>query len=158
MVRRDASGRRDRILAAIEILALGIWVGSLVAFAFVFAPLAFRLIAPLDVTRFGALIARTLGALSQWGYALGGVAVLTALLRAIDAGDRVWDIARAGLVVVALGLTTIEQRAIVPRMEATTDVNSDAYRALHRESTQIYGGALIFGLAALALAAARRED
>jgi len=158
MVRRDASGRRDRILAAIEILALGIWVGGLVAFAFVFAPLAFRLIAPPDVARFAALTARTLGALTQWGYALGGIAVLTALLRAIEAGDRVWDVVRAGLVVLALGLATVEQRAIVPRMEATTDVRSEAYRALHQESTQIYGGALILALAALALAASRREE
>ncbi len=74
-MRRDASGPRDRVLAAIEITALGIWLGALLGFAFVAAPLAFRLIAPLDVGRFAALTAGQLAVLTKWGYTLGGIAL-----------------------------------------------------------------------------------
>lgn len=157
MFRTSPSGLRDRVLAGIEIVALGIWTGALVAFAFLFAPLAFRLIAPLDVVRFAALIAQTTGALTQWGYALGGAAILIAILRSVEAGDRVWDAVRAGLVLVALALATVEQRAIVPRMEAIADVTSPGYHALHQQSSAIYGAALLLALVALALAAARRD-
>lgn len=154
---RDGSGRRDRVLAAVEIVALGTWVGALIGFAFIFAPVAFRLIAPLDVVRFAELTARCVAILTQWGYALGGIAILTALLRSLDAGDRTWDAARAALVAVALGLAAYEQRAIVPAMQAISDLASPHYHALHQRSSAVYGGAVLCALAALALAAARRD-
>jgi uncharacterized protein DUF4149 len=156
-MRREPSGLRDRVLAAIEITTLGIWLGALVGFAFVFAPIAFRLIAPLDVARFAALTANSVAALTLWGYALGCVAIVTALLRSIDAGDRTWDFVRAVLVALALGFAAFEQHAIVPAMQATTDFRSPEYHALHQRSSAVYGGAVILVLAALALAAARRE-
>jgi hypothetical protein len=156
-MRREASGLRDRVLATIEITALGIWLGALIGFAFIFAPIAFRLVAPLDVGRFAALTASALAALTQWGYALGGIAILVALARAIDAGDRTWDIVRAALVAIALGFAAYEQQAIVPAMQATSDLRGPEYHALHQRSSGIYGGAVLLVLAALALAAARRE-
>ena len=157
MMRREASGRIDRVLAAVETVALGTWLGALVGFAFVFAPLAFRIVAPLDVGRFATLTATSLAVLSTWGYVLGGVAVVVTLARAAGAGDRVWDAARAAVVVFALCLVAFEQRAIVPPMLAATDVRSDAYRALHQRSTAIYGGAVLLVAAALVLAAVRRD-
>jgi hypothetical protein len=157
-MRRDASGPRDRVLAAIEIPALGIWLGTLIGFAFVSAPLAFRIVAPLDVARFAALTAATLGALTLWGYVLGGIAIVAALLRAASAGDRTWDAIRIGLVVVALGLATYQQQAIVPQLARTADVGTPAYRALHGRSTAVYGGVVLLGLIALVLAATRRDD
>jgi len=156
-MKRVGSGTRDRVLAAIEIVALGIWVGAMIGFAFIVAPLAFRLIAPLDLARFAALTAQTVAALTEWGYALGGVALLSALLRAVEAGDRTGDIVRAGLIAFALGLATYEQRAVVPAMAAIADLGSPQYRALHQRSSAVYGGAVILALAALTLAAARRE-
>jgi hypothetical protein len=156
-MRREASGLRDRVLAAIEITALGIWLGALIGFAFIFAPLAFRLVAPLDIGRFAALTASALTALTQWGYALGGIAILVALARAIDAGDRTWDVVRAALVAIALGLAAYEQQTIVPAMQATSDLRGAEYHALHQRSSTIYGGAVLLALAALVLAAARRE-
>ena len=157
-MRNDPSGRRDRVLAAIEIPALGVWLGALVAFAFIFAPAAFRVVAPLDVARFAALIAQSLGTLTGWGYVLGGIAIVVGLLRASSAGDRIWDFVRVLLVMLALGLATYDQRAIVPAMTATVDVHSQAYRDLHNRSTLVYGGVVLLALAALILAAARRDD
>ena len=152
------SGPRDRVLAAIEILALGIWAGALLGFAFISAPVAFRLIAPLDVVRFATLTSTSIALLTQWGYALGGIALLTALMRAIDAGDRRADLVRAVLVGIALVLATFEQRVIVQAMRAVPDLASPQYHALHQQSSAVYGGAALLVLAALALAAARRPN
>ncbi len=157
-MRNDPSGRRDRVLAAIEIPALGIWLGALAGFAFVSAPLAFRLVAPLDVTRFAALTAQSLAVLTTWGYVLGGLAIAAAVLRALFAGDRVWDFVRILLVALALGLATYEQRAIVPAMAASTDVRSAAYHDLHGRSSEVYGVVVLLTLVTLVLAAVRRDD
>ena len=157
-MRRDASGPRDRVLAALEITALGIWLGALLGFAFVAAPLAFRLIAPLDVGRFAALTAGQLAVLTKWGYTLGGIALIVALLRAVRAGDRTWDLARAALVALALVVSTYHQRVIVQAMLAATDLGSPAYHELHARSTQVYGAVVLLALIALVLAAARRDD
>jgi uncharacterized protein DUF4149 len=152
------SGRRDRVLAAIEIPALGIWLGALAGFAFISAPLSFRAFAALDIHRFAALMAASLGGLTTWGYVLGAIAIVVALLRAVTAGDRTWDLVRAALVAVALGLASYEQRAVIPAMEALTDPHDPAYLALHGRSTGIYGAEVILILAALVLAAARRDE
>jgi hypothetical protein len=157
-MRKPPSGLRDRVLAAIEIPALGVWLGALAGFAFVSAPLAFRIVAPLDVTRFAELTARTLGNLTVWGYVLGGLALLAAILRSVGAGDRTWDFIRAALVALALGLATYEQRAIVSQMAAATDVHSAAYHALHQRSTQVYGAVVLLVLVTLVLAATRRDE
>src|ERR1700681_139605 len=156
-MRKPPSGQRDRVLAAIEIPALGVWLGALVGFAFVSAPLAFRIVAPLDVGRFAALTAQTLGALTIWGYVLGGIAILVVVLRSASAGDRTWDFGRAVLLALALGLSFYQQRAIVPAMIAAPDVHGDEYRALHQRSTQVYGAVVVFVFAALVLAAVRRD-
>ena len=157
-MRKPPSGQRDRVLAAIEIPALGIWLGALVGFAFVSAPLAFRIVAPLDVGRFAALTAQTLGSLSIWGYVLGGIAIAVVLLRSAAAGDRTWDFGRAVLLGLALGLVMYQQRTIVPAMISATDVRSEEYHALHQRSTQVYGAVVVLVFAALVLAAVRRDD
>jgi Domain of unknown function (DUF4149) len=157
-MRINPSGRRDRVLAAIELPALGVWLGALAGFAFVSAPLAFRIVAPIDAGRFAALTAHTIGALTLWGYVLGGIAIVTGLMRAATAGDRTWDFARAGLVALALALAAYEDKAVVPQMQATTDVRSDAYHALHSRSTVVYGGVVLLVLAAMILGAARRDE
>jgi len=150
--------RVDRILAAIEIPALGLWLGALCGFAFIFAPIAFRIVAPLDVARFAALTAAMLAALAGLGYACGAIAILIALLRSRDAGDRVFDFVRAVLVALALGLVWLESQTVVPEMLAMTDLTSPAYHALHSRSSAIYGGVVLLGFAALVMAAVRREN
>jgi hypothetical protein len=158
LMRKPPSGWRDRVLAAIEVPALGIWLGALAGFAFVSAPLAFRIVAPLGVAHFAALTAQSIGVLTVWGYVLGAIAIVAAVLRAAGAGDRRADVVRVTLVVVALGLATYQQRAIVPAMAATADVRGEQYQALHRRSTGVYGGVVLLVLAALVLAAARRDE
>jgi hypothetical protein len=155
MFRRTDRTRLDRGLAAIEILALGLWLGALCGFAFIFAPAAFRIVT--DLTQFAALTSANLRTLAVAGYVCGGIAIVIAIVRARDAADRTNDIARAGCVFGALCFLAWEMAYVVPEMAATTDYHSDAYHALHGLSTEVYGCAVLFVALALVLAAVRSE-
>ena len=156
MFRRTDRTRLDRILAAIEIPELGLWLGALCGFAFVFAPAAFHIVT--DLSQFAALTSANLRTLAVVGYACGGLTIVVALLRSREAADRTNDIVRAALVLVALGFITYEMLAIVPAMAALPDYQSDAYHQLHGQSTTIYGSAVLATLAALILAAVRSDS
>jgi hypothetical protein len=156
MFRRSDRTRLDRILAAIEIPALGLWLGALCGFAFVFAPAAFYIVT--DLTQFAALTSANLRTLAYVGYLCGGIAIVIALLRSREAADRTNDIVRAALVLLALGFITYEMLVIVPAMAAIPDVHSDAYHQLHGTSTMVYGSAVLADLIALVLVAIRSDS
>ncbi len=155
MFRRTDRTRLDRVLAAIEIPALGLWLGALCGFAFVFAPAAFAIVT--DLSQFAALTAANLRTLSTTGDVLGSIAIIIALARSREASDRTNDFVRAALVAIALGFIGYEMLAIVPAMASLPDLRSDAYHALHRRSTAIYGSAVLCIAAALVLAAVRSD-
>lgn len=155
MFRRANRSRLDRILAAVEIPALGLWLGALCGFAFIFAPAAFSIVP--DLKQFASLTTANLRVLGDVGAVCGGIAIVVALIRSLDAADRTIDIVRAVLVLVALLLVAYETFAIVPAILAITDVHSADFAALHQRSSQVYGGVVIFALAALILAAVRSD-
>jgi len=155
MFRRAYRTRLDRILAAVEIPAIGLWLGALCGFAFIFAPAAFRLVP--DVTQFASLTAANLRALAYVGAVCGGLAIVVALARSLDASDRTSDIVRAGLILVALILVAYDMFAIVPVVAAITDVHSPAFAQMHSRSTQVYGGVVVLTFAALVMAAVRGD-
>ncbi len=136
---------------------MGLWLGALCGFAFIFAPIAFSIVAPLDIGRFAALTSAILAALAIMGYVCGGVAIVMALWRSREAGDRIFDFVRALLIAGALALVWFQSRTIVPAMAAVNDVTSAQYHALHNRSTLIYGGVVLLGLISIVMAAARRE-
>jgi hypothetical protein len=156
MFRRTDRTRLDRVLAAIEIPTLGIWLGALCGFAFIFAPAAFHIVS--DLTQFAALTSANLRALAVLGYVCGGLTIVLALIRSREAADRTNDIVRAGCVAVALGFLGWETAIVVPAMAAEPDFQSAAYHALHATSTKIYGAAVVFIAAALVLAAVRNDS
>ena len=149
-------GRSDRRLAALESLALGLWIGAALGFAFVFAPAAFHLIPQIHV--FATLTAAVLARLSLCGVCLGGVAALAALLRMREHRDPRSEIARVVLILIASGCALYQQRAIVPAMLAIGDVRSAAYHALHHTSTTVCGMGLLALLAAFILAVVRAPE
>jgi hypothetical protein len=155
MFRRGYRSRLDRILAAVEIPALGLWLGALCGFAFISAPTAAHTVT--DVSQFAALTTGTLAILSDVGYTCGALAIAAALLRSRDAADRTADIARAALIALALGLVAYESLAVVPELSAITDARSEAFRTLHERSMTVYGGVLLLGLIALVTAAVRTD-
>jgi hypothetical protein len=149
-------GKSDRILSAIEITALGIWSGAQIGFAFIFAPITFRVLG--DPLRFNAVVTPIFGAMSILGYVCGAIAVAAAIARSRDAGDRTADIVRAALVVIAIGLLIYHTQAIVPALTAVSDLTSRAFAGLHDRSRVVYGGVLILALAALIMVAIRRPN
>ena len=155
MFRRAYRTRLDRILAAVEIPAIGLWAGALCGFAFIFAPAAFRIVP--DVTQFASLTAANLRILGDVGAVCGGIAIVCALVRSIDAADRTNDIVRVALLLIALLLVAYETFAIVPALTAMTDVHSAQFAGLHQRSSQIYGGAVLLAVAALVMAAVRTD-
>jgi hypothetical protein len=155
MFRRAYRTRLDRCLAAVEIPAIGLWLGALCGFAFIFAPNAFHLVP--DIGQFASLTEANLRELSLVGAVCGGIAIVLALIRSLDAADRTNDIVRAVLLLIALGLVAYETLAIVPAMTALTDLHSSAFDDLHRQSSQVYGGVVLLALAALVLAAVRGD-
>ena len=155
MFRRAYRTRLDRILAAVEIPALGLWLGALCGFAFIFAPAAFRLVP--DVTQFASLTTANLRVLGDVGAVCGGLAIVIALVRSLDAADRTNDIVRAALILIALVLVGYETFAIVPATAAIKDVQSPDFAELHHRSTLVYGGAVVVALIALIMAAVRTE-
>ena len=155
MFRRAYRTRLDRVLAAVEIPAIGLWLGALCGFAFLFAPNAFHLVP--DLAQFASLTAANLRELALVGAVCGGVAIVVALVRSLDASDRTNDIVRAALLIVALALTAYETLAIVPAMTALTDLHSAAFADLHAQSSRVYGGVVVLALAALVMAAVRGD-
>jgi hypothetical protein len=155
MFRRAYRTRLDRVLAAVEIPAIGLWLGALCGFAFLFAPNAFHLVP--DLAQFASLTEANLRELALVGAVCGGVAIVVALVRSLDASDRTNDIVRAALLIVALALTAYETLAIVPAMTALTDLHSAVFADLHAQSSRVYGGVVVLALAALVMAAVRGD-
>ena len=155
MFRRAYRTRLDRVLAAVEIPAIGLWLGALCGFAFIFAPNAFHIVS--DVTQFASLTEANLRILALVGVICGAIAIVVALVRSLDASDRTNDIVRAVLLAVALGLVAYETLAIVPAMTALPDLHSAAFEQLHQQSSRVYGGVLILTFAALIMAAVRGD-
>lgn len=153
MFRRASRSRLDRFLAAVEVAALGLWIGALCGFAFVTAPATFRTVS--DPGQIARLTTATLETLADVGYGCGGLAIVAAVVRARDASEPRSDLLRAGLVLIALGLVAYLSVGIIPAMVAIPDVHSAAFGALHLRSTLVYGGVVVLGFIALVMTAAR---
>ena len=157
-----------RLLEILEVWALATWVGALVGFAFVFAPVAFsQLSGHLDT--FASIIGGTLSAVTLLGYVCGAIALVISLIAAVASRSR-WAILRAACIAIMLALTTFSQRTIVPAMVqvqssfrapfntiSRDDPRRVRYDALHQESSQVYGAVLLLGFSALALCVASRR-
>ena len=156
-----------RIFAVAETLVLAVWIGGLAGFAFVFAPIAFRLVTDLD--RFATITSRSILSLTQIGYVCGTIAIVAAFARSRATASPRLAYARIGLIVIAMGLSAYDANTILPQMQAAsaafgvpfddvpkTDPRRVAYAAMHQKSSRVYGGALLLAAAALALAAADR--
>jgi hypothetical protein len=155
-------------LGAVEAGANALWVGAGAGFAFS-SPITFHLVEDKDV--FSQITGQTLERLTRVAYMAASVGACAAMLRGVlGDGSRENDLMRAGANLAAISLFRYHQRAIVPAlaearraMGGFRDVAEDdprrvAYRALHKRSTQVFGGALALGLGAIALAAFRSVD
>jgi hypothetical protein len=152
----------ERFIIAVETAVLALWAGAMAGFAFVFAPIAIRIVPQMDT--FAALIGAVIRGVGSFGTVCGGIAVVASLARATVPESRKLAVARIALVGVGLVASAYESRAIIPRMEATaslipgpidsvakTDPRRAAYDAEHKNSTRVYGTAFLCVLAAALL-------
>jgi hypothetical protein len=143
------------------LLALIVWIGGIVFFAFVLAPTLFSVL-PSHMA--GDVVAPALAKLHNIGLASGAVFLICSLLydRLRYARFRMFTAANV-LVVLMLVLTAISQFFITPRMRelrarAQNVANPSAYaefNVLHAWSTRSEGAVLFLGLG-LVIVTARR--
>ncbi len=158
----------ERLLTGLETAVLGLWAGAMAGFAFVFAPIAIRIVPQLNT--FAALVAAVIRGVGWLSAVCGGIAIAAALMRATGRDARPLAFVRIALVAVGLGASAYETTAIIPRMESTAsripgpldsvskdDPRRAAYDAQHATSSRVYGIAFVCVLAALALAPFGRD-
>jgi Domain of unknown function (DUF4149) len=156
-------------------LALGVWLGGLIFFGAILAPIAFRDLPPLfpnpalGIHAAGLVVGNSLVRL-HWVGLVCGVIFLAVLILARAHYRAI--IPQAVLVLIMMVLTAYSQFSIIPRMDTARDSiggNVDAVAAdnpgrqifdrLHQTSVRVEGIILVCGLAALVATAhwSRRE-
>lgn len=154
-------------LRALRLLAIVIWVGGLVFFAFIEAPTAFFV---MGTTReFALLIAGSIRAINELGHLAGFVFLLAGFWLRRKAPDRNRRLISAELLLVALMIaaTAYVQMHIVPAMDRDRlsvggDISSVPadnptrrhFDSLHAASEKVEGAALFLGIGVVLLMAA----
>ena len=147
------------VLRSIEVLCLGLWLGSDVFLSFVVAPGAFRVLGSRDAA--GAMVGFALGRMHVLGVVCGVVFLLARLARTRTFASFVAPVALC--VVLMIALTVASQVGVSPRM-AMLRVQMGSIQAaaqdspllaefgrLHRISVSLESGVLLAGFAALFL-------
>jgi hypothetical protein len=147
------------ILRALRSLAMVVWVGGLVFFAFVLAPIAFHVLPSAHEA--GLVVGGTLRVLHSIGLIGGGVfCVATAILwLQAEVPARVGFAIEMVLAVLMLAVTSYSQFSILPAMERdralaggeveTADINNPGrvdFERLHVLSERLEGFVLFCGL------------
>lgn len=144
----------------VYLLALACWLGGMVFFTAIIAPVIFKVLPIADA---GKVVAGIFPRYYILGYVAGLVAVVLAIYFAIGRAPRLWWSLSAIALAGALALTIYAGAIIRPRVDAIRTVveeqNPDPARRaefdrLHRLSVMINGGVLLLNLGALLATAA----
>ena len=134
------------------LLALIIWIGGIIFFAFVVAPSLFSILPTRQLA--GSVVTRCLGALHWMGIGCG---VMFLACSIVQAPARIASF-RNGAIVGMLALTLIPQVVVGGKMQrlrtdmgeidsvAVTDVRRVEFNALHQWSTRLEVVVLLLGL------------
>lgn len=156
---------------ALRLLTLVVWVGGLIFFAFVLAPVAFHVLPSTHEA--GTVVGATLRVLNELGHACGFVFLLVTIaswFRSTPSGRKLL-ITEVLLVVLMIAATMYVQSSIVPAMErdrlaAGGDVDAAPrddparmdFERLHPLSEKVEGSALLLGIAVVILMAAEPDS
>jgi hypothetical protein len=160
---RTRAGLGAQIIAFLEFLLLGVWLGSMVFFSFAVAPSAFAVLPSRHLA--GQLVTSTIGKVEMIGLVLGLLLLLIQLgtLRSSGLG-RLGKLLRLIAVLVMLAAaaasrfwispTMVDLRArmggIIDEMSATDPLRVE-FDHLHKYSVSLMSAALIAGLILLFL-------
>jgi uncharacterized membrane protein len=152
-------------LKFLMLLALIIWIGGIIFFAFVLAPTLFSV---LPTTRLaGDVVNATLSKLHWMGLVSGVVFLICSLLYNWQKYVQLRPFALGHVfVVLMLAFTMVSQFGITPRMRelrlSPSTIESPVGRAefddLHAWSTRLEGGVLLLGLGVVGLTAKREGN
>jgi uncharacterized membrane protein len=144
-------------LRYLMLLALVVWIGGLIFFAFVLAPTAFQVLPSTHLA--GNVVGRALGKLHWIAIFSGLIFLVSSLLYSYLAEGAAHPLAmRHVLICLMLALTLVSQFWIIPRMDALRAQVSDfgtmaidnplrvQFDALHVWSTRVEGAVLLLGL------------
>src|ERR1700674_2828531 len=143
------------IASFVYLLALVCWLGGMVFFTGVIAPVAFKVLPVADAGKFVA------GVFPRYyilGYVAGLIGLVLAIYFAVARPPRLWWSLSALALAAALGLTIYAGAIVRPQIDAVRAVVEDqnpdpARRAefdrLHRLSVLLNGGVMLLNLAAL---------
>ena len=149
-------------LRTVMLLALIVWIGGIIFFAFVMAPTLFHV---LPSTRLaGDVVSPALSKLHWMGLACGVICIICSILYfwRRDARLRLLTATHV-FIVLMLALTAVSEFAVSPRMRemrAAPQILDSAqsrseFDRLHVWSTRIEGGVLLLGLGVVVLTARR---
>ena len=153
-------------LRALMLLALIVWIGGIVFFAFVEAPTVFTVLPTRELA--GNVVSRSLAALHWMGLISGLVFLFCSIVynQMKHADARLFSAAHV-LLFVMLALTAVSQFRLTPRMQAlraemhtidnvpVSDARRVEFNRLHEWSTRAEGGVLLCGLVVVVLTARR---
>lgn len=149
-------------LRVLMLLALIVWIGGIIFFAFVVAPTLFKVLPSPQMA--GDVVSPALSKLHWMGLVSGVVFLLASIIynRQKYAQLRLLAVTHV-LVVLMLALTAVSQFAITPHMRELRAGPSSMHTAaghaefdrLHNWSTRSEGGVLFLGLVVVALTARR---
>jgi hypothetical protein len=144
------------VLIFIYLLALVCWLGSVIFFSFFTAPVVFTVLARPDA---GKVVSVIFPRYYILGYVAGGLAFIIAIyLLVASGGPRVWWLASALTIGVALGCTIYAGIIVRPRVDAIRGVSEEAnpdpatkaeFDHLHHLSVMLNGSVLLLDLIAL---------
>jgi uncharacterized membrane protein len=150
------------LLRALMLLALIVWIGGIIFFAFVLAPTLFAVLPSTQMA--GAVVGPTLSKLHGMGLVSGVVFLICSLLYNWRkyAQIRLFTATHV-FVLLMLALTAVSQFFIAPRMRylragplSTDTLSAHAeFDRLHAWSTRCEGGVLFLGLVVVVLTARR---
>jgi uncharacterized membrane protein len=145
-------------------LAVSLWLGAMLFFAFVVAPAAF---ATLERDAAGRFVSAIFPRYYQAGVVLGVLALAGCLGRGVRRGWHGWDWLALGLVVLMLALTLYAWLVVLPAAHAARDAmhRADAgaaaqealrFARLHRLSGVLNGAVMLAGVVILVMEVTRQ--
>lgn len=158
-------------LRALRLLAIVVWVGGLIFFAFVLAPIAFHVLPSTHEA--GTVVGATLRVLNEAGHACGFVFLFATIAFWFRSTPRARSLLTAELLLVVLMIaaTMYVQASIIPAMErdrvaAGGDVDAAPrdnparidFERLHPLSEKVEGSALLLGIVVVILMAAEPDS
>lgn len=155
-------------LGTTQTLATSFWTGASAGYAFIAAPIVAHEANDLDLQ--AKITGKSLDRIVNVAYVAGGISIACAAAQACSAGERTNDALRALAGLGALIALERFQHDILPKMTALQqsmggsfnsippdDPNRVAYRAQHKRSTQMFGAALLLGIAQITLGSIRNR-